>query len=638
MADLVWCAGGQRPLISSNPIPSATLDDRQIVAPDAAAFVERYFESSLPFVAERAGAIQGAVGGGVWPVAVLAALAGAGLVAATALLWFERRQREVALLTVRGVGPAAVAVKAVLELAGALVLGTAAGVALAFGLVVWVGPSPTLEPVAIERAAWVGAVALLLSALMVASVVASRVPSSRVGHRGLTWLRFVPWEVGLGLATAVSVRRLDEWGVPVSRGADVSRIDVVGLMFPVLFLTTAVAVVARILVLALRPLHAISRRWPSSMFLAVRRVARYRTAVLGMVAASAVATGVLGYAATIQRSMDASLQSKAHTYLGSDVVVRVPPDAQIPAVLAGRSTGVDVYRHAWVKLSVREQVNVFAIDPTTFAQAAFWQPGLAPVPLAEILERLAAPPTADGIPAVVVGLDVPASVEAGIVTAGTTKFHIAEVAELQAFPGMRRPSPAVFVAASALDDLGLSTRFRETWIRGERDEILSKLDAANTSYAETATTTQVVDGVSFLTVSQTFGFMRSLGVAAALLVVAGVAVYFDARRRGRVLAYAFARRMGLTRRQHRRALLAEVLAGLGVGCWLGLAVALVGAGIALDRIDPLPLLQPDPLLRPATWLMVGLGLAALVVASVAAAIAQRTTDRDDPVEVLRAGT
>ena len=71
---------------------------------------------------------------------------------------------------------------------------------------------------------------------------------------------------------------------------------------------------------------------------------------------------------------------------------------------------------------------------------------------------------------------------------------------------------------------------------------------------------------------------------------------------------------------------------------LGVAVALVGAGLALERIDPLPTIRPDPLLRPAIGLMIGLGVAALVVAAIAAAIAQRTTDRDDPLEVLRAGT
>jgi hypothetical protein len=96
--------------------------------------------------------------------------------------------------------------------------------------------------------------------------------------------------------------------------------------------------------------------------------------------------------------------------------------------------------------------------------------------------------------------------------------------------------------------------------------------------------------------------------------------------------------MGLTGRQHRRALFAEVLAGVGAGCWLGLVVAVVAAGVAHERLDPLPEVQPDPLLRPATLLLVGLGLVAVVVALVAAALAQRATDRDDPLEVLRAGT
>jgi putative ABC transport system permease protein len=621
--DLAWCGDG------------ATLERRHDVA--TAAFVRTNFASSLPFVADRAHGIQAAVGGGVWPVAVLAALAGAGLVAATALLWCDRRQREVALLTVRGVAPAAVASKAVLELAGALLIGSAAGVVLAYGVVVWVGPSPTLEPAAVVRAWWVGAAGLLLSALVVASVVAARVGPGMVGHRRRAWLRRVPWEVALGLATVVSFLRLDAWGVPVSRGSTVSRIDVVGLMFPVLFLTTMVAVVSRVLGLALRPLRAISREWPSSMFLAVRRVARYRAAVIGMVAASALAFGVFGYAAIIQRSLDATLEAKALIYLGSDVVVRVPQDEQIPAALAGRSTAVDLYSRAWVDTPRREQVNVFAIDPTTFTRASFWDASLASSSLEEIVERLAAPPTAGRVPALVVGVDVPSVADAGIETTGTTRFEIAEVAEVQAFPGMRRGSPAMFVAASALEDLGLIPPVREIRIRGGRTEILSALDEAGTSYEETTTAAQVVESVQFLAVAQTFGFMRSLAVASALLVVGGVAVYFDARRRSRLLGYAFLRRMGLTRQQHRRALLAEVLAGVGAGCWLGLVVALVAAGVALERIDPLPSVRPDPLLQPATGLLVGLGLAALVVAAIAAGIAQRVTDRDDPLEVVRGG-
>src|SRR3546814_6894365 len=82
--------------------------------------------------------------------------------------------------------------------------------------------------------------------------------------------------------------------------------------------------------------------------------------------------------------------------------------------------------------------------------------------------------------------------------------------------------------------------------------------------------------------------MLSLGVAAGLLVLGGVAVYLDARRRDRILAHAFMRRMGLRRRQHRGALMVELTASVLVGCWIGLAVALATARLAHRRLDPIP--------------------------------------------------
>jgi hypothetical protein len=76
---------------------------------------------------------------------------------------------------------------------------------------------------------------------------------------------------------------------------------------------------------------------------------------------------------------------------------------------------------------------------------------------------------------------------------------------------------------------------------------------------------------------------------------------------------------------------------VAVGCWLGLAIALAGAWLAHDRIDPVPGFRPDPLFRPALALAAALAAGTLVAAALAAALAQRRADRDDPVEVLRAG-
>lgn len=618
---LAWCADGSPPS-----------------ADGAAALLQGDLDSSLPFVVERGRAIQTAVAGGVWPVAGLAALAGLGLVAATALLWCDRRRREVALLTVRGVGPAAIGLKAVLELSAALVVGAAAGVTLAWALVVSVGPSPVVEGSALGRAAVLGLVAALGSGAVTAAVATARSRTVGSSVRPRPWRRWVPWELALAAVTIASYRRLGAWGTPVADGSSVSHVDVVGLLFPVLFLATAVLLAARLLGLALGPLRRASASWRPALFLGLRRVARYRTAVTGMVVASALAAGVFAYAATIQRSMEATLEAKALVYLGGDVVVRVPQGEALPEALAGRSTSVDLYSHAWIGDRHRLQVNVFAIDPATFAGGSFWDDSLADEPLDELVARLVAPTEDGSVPVILVGASAPALAPAAIVTTGTTEFDIEQVATVAAFPGMRRGSPALFVAAPALERLGLSTRVREVRVRGDRSEVLAALDEAGVAYQEATTAGHVVDAVSFLTVAQTFGFLRTLSLAAAALVVGGVAVYLDARRRGRVLAYAFARRMGLRRREHRGALLVELLAGIGAGGALGTLVALAGAALAHAPLDPLPDVDPTPVLRPATGLLLAVVATSVLVAVVAAALAQRATDRDEPVEVLRGGT
>ncbi len=188
-----------------------------------------------------------------------------------------------------------------------------------------------------------------------------------------------------------------------------------------------------------------------------------------------------------------------------------------------------------------------------------------------------------------------------------------------------------------MEQLGLTGASTEAWIRGDRDRVLATLEAAGTGFVEARRAGEVVDRAAFLTVAWTFDFMQAIAIAAGLLVVGGLAAYLDARRRSRLLAYAFARRMGLSAVQHRRALLAELAASVVVGCWLGLGIALAGAWLAYGRVDPVPGFRPGPVLRPATAVIVALAVVAAAVAVAAAAVAQRRTDDDSPVDVLRAG-
>lgn len=605
-----WCVDGQ-PRV---PRRAGGVSREPVAAADDEDFVRRYLRSSLPFVIDRAHAIQSSVGGGTWPVAGFAGLAGLALVAASATLWFDRRRREVTLLTVRGISPAAIGLKAVLELSLALLAGAGAGLALSYGLVAWLGPSPVIETPAVWRAAAAALVAALVAGATVAAVVTLRLRGDRTHpRRRIPWTA-VPWELGLAWATVVSHRRLGDWGIPVGRGAEVSRVDVWGLLFPVLFLITAVAVCSRLFALVLGPLRSVSRRWATVPYLAIRRLARHRAAALGLVAAAAMAAGVLGYAATMNRSLAATLDSKAKTFVGSDVAVRIPSDSTLPDDLEPASTEVQAHNRAWLQIDGEpETVAVRAIDPATFARAAYWDDSFSSSSLDDIVERLSASSDDGTVPAVVVGVPLDGPTQLGILRQTTTRLTITPVEQAGAFPGMSRPRPTVFVASSLLDDAGVPTGDAELWIRGEPDDIRAGLLDAAIAYEEVRAVEEVADGSAFVTVSWTFGFLQSLGISAGVLVVGGVAVHLDSRRRSRVLGYTFLRRMGLV-------------------------VALAASSIAHAQIDPVPGFRPEPLHRPATLVMVALAVGALVVAWVAAGIAQRRTDRDDPVEVFRAGT
>jgi putative ABC transport system permease protein len=623
-AELSWCVHGQPLIVSQGRFslhrPFRAADDRD--------FLDRWFDSSLPFVLARSQAIRTAVSSGIWPVALLAALAGAGLVAAAASLWFDRRRRDVVLLSVRGVSPLGLGVKAVLELVLPLAVGAAAGVGLAYGLVVWLGPSPDVEPAAVAGATWAGLAALAGAAVTVAAVVAARVRGHAV-HRRRPW-GLVPWELGLVAAAAVSYRRLGQWGVPVGQGASVSTVDVWGLLFPVLFLLAVVAVVSRLLGLGLRPLRALSRAWPMPLFLAVRRVARARAATLGLLAATALAAGVLVYAATMGGSLRATLDAKARTFVGSDTEVDIPDDATLPPSLDGHSTVVTVNRDARLG---DQPVTVLAIDPATFARGAYWDDTFADASLEHLLGLLR--PNGSVVPAITVGIDADRPTPLSVGPGAGVDLTVRDVADVRAFPGMRRSRPTVYVAASAVPETIGSEA--EAWIAGARDDALAALHRAGIPFEETRQVTDVVDGSSFVTVSWTFGFMRSLGLAAGLLALGGVAVHLDARRRERLLGHAFLRRMGLRARQHRWALLAELVASVLVGCVVGIAAAVAGAGLAHGRLDPVPTFAPAPLLRVSAVAALASLAGGLVVVVLGAVLAQHRTERDDPVEVLRAG-
>ena len=128
------------------PRPSREISDPAARDEAAGDFVTDYFGSHLPFVIDRAGRSRprspGASGRspgaprspawGSWPRPGASGPTGAGA--------------RSGCCTVRGVSPAALGLKAVLELIVPLTAGAVGGVALAYGLVRWLGPSPDWRP------------------------------------------------------------------------------------------------------------------------------------------------------------------------------------------------------------------------------------------------------------------------------------------------------------------------------------------------------------------------------------------------------------------------------------------------------------------------------------------------------------
>jgi putative ABC transport system permease protein len=151
----------------------------------------------LPELVRRTELIRAGLRGPVLPIALGGSILALLLVGAAGSYWADRRAREVRLLSSRGVGPAALAVKAVLELALPAVAGTVLGWALARWLVSGLGPSPRVD----RSAPWqAGATALaaMVAGLALLALVAglrSRAATERPVGARRGWVAVVPWEL-----------------------------------------------------------------------------------------------------------------------------------------------------------------------------------------------------------------------------------------------------------------------------------------------------------------------------------------------------------------------------------------------------------------------------------------------------------
>lgn len=579
------------------------------------------------FVA-RTERIQGGLVGPVVPIALTGAVIALMLVAAAGRFWADRRRREVRLLSSRGVGPAALGLKAGLELLAPVLGGTIAGFLLARGMVMLLGPSDDLEPAAVQLAVLTVGAGLVIGLALMGFVAGLRARNTTERSSGdaQRWPVRVPLEV-IPLAAAVYcwVRLLGT--DPVVTEAGVAKLNLLVVAMPLLFLLGAAPLVIRGVMAGLPAQRQRASGWSPASFLAANRISANRGISALVVAAVALPAGVFGYAVTITATTQQTLEAKALVFVGSDLAVSTFDDAVATPALDRVSTRVLRYQDVTVGGA---PVQVIAIDLDTFARTAYWDERFADQPLQELLNLLSGP---DPLPAIAVGL--PAG-EQQLSFGSDQAVTVTVAATPRVFPGTHVNAPLVIVDADRLGmvDAGADLR-TEFWTRGPAAPVLEQLASQQVRVFTVFDRARVFLVANFLGVSFTFGFLGALAAFIAVIGLASLLLYVETRQRSRTAAYIFARRMGLSRKHHASAIRRELGVLLFTGVLVGgvlaaVAVSLTYRRLDIDRLRPPAQLLTLPLL-PYLFVLVGAAAVCLAVSG----YAQRVTDRADESAVMR---
>jgi putative ABC transport system permease protein len=621
------------------------------------------------FPARTGHAAQAAVGTSLLPLTLISLLVGLCALVGSARQWLQRRGPEIRLLWIRGVTPAALGGKAVLELAGPLAVGTVAGFLVARVTVTALAPASDLDAWALPAGA-VAALLALLAGLVVLAVAATAVVrrefQPRRPVRVVRLLRWVPWEAGAAVLAVLSWRRLAYGALVVNPAEPLPRVDLLALLFPLLCLAVLLGIVARLSGLGLRAGHRL-RGWrvPALLWAARRGAAQAKVSV-ALVVVGGLAVGVMAVGVGLAGTERQSVRDKGQVFLGSDSAVQllysVPQDfsqnTSLPPALRGDATKIAVRRG---DVQGNRVGRVLVVDPATLADGMPWRPEWANRDLADLVGRLG-PPGGDGrVPVIQVGRFVPED----FLFDGLPPMRA--VATVPTFPGREHADGMLVMswdgfaggnmagsaggnmagsaggnmagsaggnmAGSAGGDRRGFTRY--VWTRGDPAVAAAELERSGEQVSRVYTAAAAMEALPFLVVAWTFDFFVTLGLVLAAVATATLLVAVEARRRATALATGLLRRMGLRTgtlyASHTAELVAIAAVAIGTGL-LGAWWVLAAAG---RHFDPYPRLSPSPI--AASLVPVGLTVAmgGLIAALVVAVIAARSALRAPVRELLR---
>ena len=587
--------------------------------------------ASIDRLATRARTVRTAVRDTTLPVAALAVVCALALASVLGLLWVRARRNSCIALATIGVPPAAIGAKAALEVGGALIAGGAAGVMAARASMGLWAPASELEPGALAWAFVAGGAAAVTGIALVAATAAMAC-RSLLRHAvplGRRWLAVLPYELGLAVVAWLAARSIGTEALVPVEGKRVVDTSAAVLVLPLSVLALGAALTARAWWLLTRRRRAqhLPTRLPRR--LALRRLqfgSKAGTAILG---AGTLALGVSVFGLAMNSSLERTGVAKSSVFVGSDIRVLIA--GSLPADVPGAT---EVWQRSEMEYAGME-VDLLAVDPNSFAQAAFWDDAFADETLAALMSDIGTG-SESPVPAILVGEAPDAG---GVVNPNqpADPWQVEVVAHVRAFPGAgsRRPTLVVPLAAA---QAGPINYFHFVFAKGGYGEWRGTLQDLGAQPMLAISRQGAVDSSVLQFAAWSFDFVKALGVFVGGLVVAALLLHLSARQRQQALGFAFLRRMGFSRRRHWAALVAEVGAMMGGVVVLGTALALACVKIVSPHVDPLPIVPPTPLMV-VPWLALavvwGIGLAVVLLGT---AFAQLIGGRVDVAEVLRDGS
>jgi putative ABC transport system ATP-binding protein len=320
------------------------------------------------------------------PVQLLLAAA---VVAGAGAFAMATRRVESTYLFARGRSPLTMGAKASLEALIPSVLGSAAGLGLAFLLVKTVGPAGPVGE-ALRTAGIVAALAAPAAALLVGGVSAVSFLRQSEHHRArLGVLARLPWELVLIGVSVWLLRRLWAGGAFIEvPGLEVDRPSAALLLFPVLFMAGTAVLTARAFRLGLGWLRSRTGRLSPAGYLAANRLAAGPKPAVLLFAACALCLGVFVHSQTMVGSLQTTVDGKAKLFVGSDVQTQIDADYPIPPDFPLPVTKVTRIRSAGKFGGTDRQFDLFAVDPATLPSVGFWRNEFADRPLEELVDLL----------------------------------------------------------------------------------------------------------------------------------------------------------------------------------------------------------------------------------------------------------